>query len=243
MPSSPRCPILILDFGDALFSWSSVTSTSIPPQTVKAILSSTIWGQYECGRLSEDECYRLSAEKFSLNTEDVRQAILDMRASAQPNDAFVHFICELKAEVQGALRVFAMSNISAPDYVVTRRKFTNWSVFERVFTSATAGMRKPDLRFFKYVLDEIKAEPSSVVFVDDKPQNILAACSLGMNGIVFDDVKRVRQALRYFVGDPVSRGLAFLEARSGQLESETSIGQQMAENFTQLLILEATSNE
>ena len=243
MPSSPRCRILIFDLGDVLFSWSPVNSTSIPPKTAKAILSSTIWGQYECGRLSEDECYRLSADKFSLNIEDVRQAVLDMRASIQPDDAFARFIGELKAEVQGGLRIFAMSNISAPDYAVTRRKFADWSIFERVFTSAAAGMRKPDLRFFKYVLDEIKAEASSVVFVDDKSENVLAACSLGMNGIVFDDVKRVRQMLRYFVGDPVSRGLAFLEARRGQLESVTNLGHQVSENFAQLLILEATSNK
>ena len=37
-----------------------------------------------------------------------------------------------------------------------------------------------------HVLDEIKAEPSSVVFVDDWFENVLAAYSLGINGIVFD---------------------------------------------------------
>jgi FMN phosphatase YigB (HAD superfamily) len=220
-----------------------VTSTSISPKTLKAIISSTIWQQYECGRLSEDECYRLVAEKFTLDPAEVRQAFLDARASLQPDDAFIRFICELQAEAQGALRIFAMSNISAPDYAVARGKPANWAIFERVFTSAAAGMRKPDLRFFKYVLDEIKAEPSSVVFVDDRFENVIAARSLGINGIVFDDVSRVRQSLRYFVSDPVSRGLAFLEARAGQLESVTNLGHQVPENFAQLLILEATGNK
>jgi FMN phosphatase YigB (HAD superfamily) len=228
--------------GDVLFSWSPVTSTSISPRTLKAILSSTVWRQYECGRLSEDECYRLAAEKFSLDPSEVRQAILDARESLKPDDAFIRFVCELQAEEQGTLRIFAMSNISAPDYAVAREKPAKWGIFERVFTSAAAGMRKPDRRFFKYVLDEIKAEPSSVVFVDDRSENVLAARSLGMNGIVFDDVNRVRQALRYFVSDPVSRGHAFLEARAGRLESETDFGQQIPENFAQLLLLEATRN-
>jgi hypothetical protein len=71
----------------------------------------------------------------------------------------------------------------------------------------------------KSVLDEIKAEPSSVTFDDDNIENVLSARSLG-NGILFDDAKRVRQALRYAVGDPMRRGWAFL----------------------QVLILEATSN-
>jgi FMN phosphatase YigB (HAD superfamily) len=104
-------------------------------------------------------------------------------------------------------------------------------------------MRKPDLCFYKFVLDGIKAEPESVVFVDDRPENVLAARSLGINGIVFDDVERVRQALRNLVSDPVKRGMAFLENRAGHLESETNLGNNIAENFAQLLILEATRNK
>ncbi|KAH9025493.1 HAD-like domain-containing protein [Lactarius hengduanensis] len=223
MSLPPRCSVLIFDLGDVLFTWSPVTPTSISPKTLKAILSSTIWQQYERGRISESECYRLAAgERFSLDPEEVRRALVDARAGLRSNDAFIRFICDLQAESQGALRIFAMSNISAPDYADTR-------------------MRKPDLCFFEFVLDEIKAEPSSVVFVDDQLENVLAARSLGMNGIIFDDVQRVRQSLRFFTGDPVSRGLSFLEARAGRLESETNYGQIVAENFAQLLIWEATN--
>ncbi|KAH8988053.1 HAD-like domain-containing protein [Lactarius akahatsu] len=241
MSVPPRCSVLIFDLGDVLFTWSPVTATSISPKTLKAILSSTIWQQYERGRISESECYRLAGERFSLDSEEVRRALVDARAGLRSNDAFIRFICDLQAESQGALRIFAMSNISAPDYADTRAKPTEWGIFERVFTSAAAGMRKPDLCFFEFVLDEIKAEPSSVVFVDDQLENVLAARSLGMNGIVFDDVQRVRQSLRFFTGDPVSRGLSFLEARAGRLESETNYGQIVAENFAQLLIWEATN--
>ena len=244
MPLPPRCRILIFDLGDVLFSWSPVTSTSISPKLLKQFLSSTVWQEYECGRLSEDECYRLVGEKFSLDPGEVGRAIHDARESLQPDDTFIRFIRELQIEAHGALRIFAMSNISAPDYVVARGKPTDWSIFERVFTSADAGMRKPDLCFYKFVLDEIKAEPSSVVFVDDRSENVLAARSLGINGIVFDDVERVRQALRNFVGDPVDRGMTFLENRAGRLESESNRGNDIiAENFTQLLILEATRNK
>ena len=243
MPLVPRCRILIFDIGDVLFSYSRSTSTSIPANTLRGLLSSTIWREYECGRLSEDECYRLMAEKFSLNEGEFRRAILGVRASLQPDEPFIRFIRELQAEAHGGLRIFAMSNISAPDYVVTRGKLVDWSVFERIFTSADAGMRKPDLSFYKFVLDEIKAEPSSVTFVDDNLENVLVARSLGIHGIVFDDAKRVRQALQYVVGDPVSRGLAFLDERAGRLESESSLGHNVAENLTQLLILEATGNK
>ncbi|KAH8988101.1 HAD-like domain-containing protein [Lactarius akahatsu] len=241
MSLPPRCHILIFDLGDVLLTWSPVTKTSISPKILKAILSSTIWHDYERGRLSEDECYRLSGDRFSLDPQEVRRAIFDARDSLRPDESFISFIRDLRSEAQNTLRIFAMSNISAPDYDVARARPEEWGIFERVFTSAAAGMRKPELCFFKFVLDQIKAEPSSVVFVDDRSENVLAARSLGMNGIIFDDVQRVRQSLRIYTGDPVGRGLSFLEARAGRLESETNGGQIIAENFAQLLILEATN--
>ncbi|KAI9455354.1 HAD-like domain-containing protein [Lactarius psammicola] len=231
MSLPPRCSILIFDFGDVLLTWSPVTTTSISPKMLKAILSSTIWQQYERGRISEDECYRLSGERFSLDPEEVRRALIDARAGLRFNDVFIRFICDLQAEAKGALRIFAISAQSPQ----------NGASSSGCSPPAAAGMRKPDLCFFEFVLGEIKAEPSSVVFVDDKLENVLAARSLGMNGIVFDDVQRVRQSLRFFTGDPVSRGVSFLEARAGRLESETNYGQIVAENFAQLLIWEATN--
>ncbi|KAH9007989.1 hypothetical protein EDB83DRAFT_2323490 [Lactarius deliciosus] len=128
-------------------------------------------------KLSGDERYRLAGDKFSLDPEEFRRAIRD---SIRPEDAFISFIRDLQADAQGALRIFAMSNISTPDYEVARARpeAKEWSIFERVFISAAVGMRKPELCFFK------------------------------------------------------SRG---------RLESETNGGQIVAENFAQLLILEATN--
>ncbi|KAH8996492.1 HAD-like domain-containing protein [Lactarius hatsudake] len=233
MSLPPRCHILIFDLGDVLLTWSPVTNTSISPKILKAILSSTIWHDYERGRLSEDECYRLSGERFSLDPQELRRAILDARDSLRPDQSFISFIHDLRSEAQNTLRIFAMSNISAPDYEVTRARPEEWGIFERVFTSAAAGMRKPELCFFKFVLDQIKAEPSSVVFVDDRSENVLAARSLGMNGIVFDDVQRVRQSLRMFTGDPMQEQASWNRRQTG--------GQIVTENFAQLLILEATN--
>ena len=69
-----------------------------------------------------------------------------------PTNAFTRFICDLQAEAHSALRTFSMSNMSAPDYAYTRAMPTEWSIFERVFTSADTGMRKPDICFFEFVL-------------------------------------------------------------------------------------------
>jgi FMN phosphatase YigB (HAD superfamily) len=53
-------------------------------------------------------------------------------------------------------------------------------------------MRKPDFCFYKF----IKADPTFVVFADDRFENVHAARSMGMNGIVFDDIKRAIEGSR-----------------------------------------------
>lgn len=149
MSLSPRCSVLIFDLGDVLWSWSPKTTTSIPPRMFKAILHSPTWALYECARISQEECYRLLSEQYSLGPMELSRAIDDACASLEANDEFIQFIRTLKEESSGTLRVYAMSNISQPDYEVLRGKPARWDVFDDIFTSAAAGMRKPNVGFFK----------------------------------------------------------------------------------------------
>ena len=72
------------------------------------------------------------------------------------------------------------------------------------------GERKPNLGFFRHVLDSTHTVPESAIFVDDKLENVLSAQSLGLYGIVFYDTAQVAQTLRNLIGDPVKREQAFL---------------------------------
>jgi FMN phosphatase YigB (HAD superfamily) len=242
MALAPLCSTLIFDIGDVLFSWSPDTSTSITPLQLKAILRSTVWHAYECGRLQETECYDRIALQFALDPEQVRRAFQDARDSLKPDNQFLAFVRKLQAESGGQLRIFAMSNISAPDYDVLRLKQADWSIFERVFTSAKAGVRKPNLGFYRHVLAETNTNISTAVFVDDNADNVLAARTCGIKGIVFDDIARARRLLRNYVGEPVSRAYRYLVDHAGEHDSVTNTGVKIGDNFSQLLMLEATGN-
>lgn len=238
--SFTKATTLILDLGDVLFSWSPNTETSIPPKTLKAILSSPIWADYECGLTTQQDCYDRISTEFHIPTPEIAEAFNQARDSLKSNDEMLNFVRELKQQSDGQLRVYAMSNISRPDYEYLRTKPADWSLFDKVYTSADAGERKPNLGFYRYVLDDVAADPRSVVFVDDKPENVLSARSFGLRGIVFDDQKRVFQAIRNAVEDPVQRARSYLQRNAKLLHSVTSNGYTLKENFAQLLILEAT---
>jgi FMN phosphatase YigB (HAD superfamily) len=247
--SQSRVPYtaIIFDLGDVLFQWSAETKTSISPRTLRSILNSPTWFDYERGRLSEADCYTAISSEFDVSSNEVRQAFQDARDSLQANHDLIGLIRELKIQSNGSLKVYAMSNISRPDWEVLRTKPADWSIFDEVFTSGAAGERKPNLGFYRHVITATGLQPRQTIFVDDKLENVLSARSLGFCGIVFDNASAVKRALRNLVGHPVERGREFLERNAGQLESVTRATPNheaivVEENFAQLLILEATEN-
>lgn len=247
MSRSPEFTTIIFDLGDVLFNWSPQTKTTISPRILRSILSSPTWFDFERGRLAEDECHERIGQEFSLEPSEIKCAFGQARDSLVANDDLISLIRELKAQSGGGLQVFAMSNISLPDYEVLRTKPADWSIFDEVFTSGVAGERKPNLGFYRHVIMATQVDPRRTIFLDDKLENVLSARSLGMHGIVFDSPGPVKRALRNLIGNPIARGQGFLQRNAGRLESVTDStathsAVSLQENFAQLLIFEATDD-
>ena len=247
MSQPPKYSAIVFDLVDTLFnvSFESEPRTSIPPSVLRRItLGSNTWFNYEKGLLSEDECYSRVAAEFDLDRNELHRAFDEARDSLQANDKLFTLIRELKAKLNGQLRVFAMSNTSARDYEVLREKPADWSVFDHVFTSSDVGERAPNLGFYRHVLKAIDVDPERVIYVDDQFENVFSARSLGMHAIVCKAPEALERDLRNLLGDPVKRGHEFLRRNAGRLDcvsqsTDRHAGMEIKENWTQLLILEA----
>ena len=237
-PRSSQSKALIFDFGDVLFNWSLDTKTTIPAGTMRKLISSSTWAKYECGHLRQVACYLELAQEFSLPASEIAEAFSQARDSLVPNEAMIALIHELKRASEERLHVYAMSNISIEDYAVLSTKITDWTVFDRVFTSGQAGMRKPDTPFYRHVLQEINLSPSETVFVDDNIENVQAARSLGIFGVQFDDNSQIACTLRNVFGSPLRKGYDYLYRNAKQFASITDSGIMISENFSQLLMLD-----
>ena len=93
------------------------------------------------------------------------------------------------------------------------------------------------------IIIETKTNPRNAIFLDDKSENVLSARSVGIHGILLDDINKVTRALRNLVGNPIPRGQSFLNGNAKALYSVTNNGITIEENFAQLLILEATHDK
>ena len=132
--TSKHYTAVIFDLGDVLFTWSLSSPQSLPAKTLGSILRSVHWLEYEKGNLTEDETYSLVAQKFSVSAIDVKSSFEAARNTLQSNPKIIEIIRELK---ESGLAVYAMSNISAPDWKFVSAKCTaeEWALFDHIFIS------------------------------------------------------------------------------------------------------------
>ncbi|KAF5348293.1 hypothetical protein D9756_010514 [Leucocoprinus leucothites] len=230
--------VLILDLGDVIFNWKAPTDGKLSPRTLSRAMSTLPWHDFERGQISETECFQRIGEILAVSPSDIAETIQQAKMSLQCDDRLVSTLKELKCDSGGALKIYAMSNIAKPHYDIIRSKDWEWSLFDQVFTSAGVGMRKPDLQFYKYVLEAIGLEhcPQNVVFVDDKRENVVSALSLGMHAIRFEDSEKTIERMFNILGDPVKRGEEYLQRNAKNMHSTTNTGIAIKENFAQELI-------
>ncbi|KAF3901748.1 hypothetical protein AA313_de0202117 [Arthrobotrys entomopaga] len=233
---------LVLDLGDVLFNWSLPTNTNVNPEQLRRAMNSLAWHDLERGKLSEDECLEniIQSRKLPVSAQDLKETLREASLSLTVDGSFVASLRNLKSSYN--LKVFAMSNIALAHYQILRdQQHDIWTLFDGIFISAEVGMRKPDLEFYRHVLQETGLSAPSIVFVDDKAENTVAAQSLGMHAVRFTSREETMRILTNKVRNPVYRGDQYLRAHAKKMHGTVN-GADVRDNFVNLNILDATGN-
>ena len=69
-----------------------------------------------------------------------------------------------------------------------------------IVESSTAGVRKPDPRFYRLACEQLGIEPSEAVFLDDLGINLKPAAAMGMTTIKVTDPDAALDQLEEVVG-------------------------------------------
>jgi putative hydrolase of the HAD superfamily len=69
------------------------------------------------------------------------------------------------------------------------------SRFDVLVWSYQLGVAKPDAAIYRYALERLGTHPEETLFVDDKRENVETAAAIGMKGMIFSDVEKLRADL------------------------------------------------
>ncbi len=96
----------------------------------------------------------------------------------------------IKFGTHAGVRLALLSN--APETLATEIDRSKWSPrFDRRFYSCWLGRAKPDPAVYQAVLDGLGATPQSVLFIDDRAENVLAATALGLQAVRFTSAEEL----------------------------------------------------
>ncbi|KAM0461264.1 hypothetical protein ACHAPV_004583 [Trichoderma viride] len=236
---------IVLDLNGVLLSYGGkVPSSVLKPSQIKNVLDSPTWYDYECGKISSrQECYQRVSEEFEMDVGVFTDALEQLTKTVKPHSEFIAAIKKIRSAFPD-IKFYGMSNISQPDYEFLKPMISSWGILDGFQASGQAGVRKPDNASYISFLEKFELlDSKECVIIDDSVENTVAASALGFKGVTFTNAMEAERTLWNLLGDPVDRGMEYMERNAKKMMLELSTGGEQPDNFSQLIILELTKDE
>jgi 2-haloacid dehalogenase len=105
-------------------------------------------------------------------------------------DGFIPPTVKLLADLKASgMPVYAISNFSREKFDIACGMFPFLTSFDDIVVSADVKLVKPDPAIYEILLRRRDIEPSRAIFIDDRADNIAAACALGLHGHHFAEAR------------------------------------------------------
>lgn len=167
-----------------------------PEEVWQRIKGSGLIESYDKGELTPQEFFSTVAERLEFKKEMTfeQMRVLWNGIVTGPKADVVRVARDLKKKY----RLFMLSNTDGVHHAHVATMVPLDDIFEGQIVSYLVGAGKPEAKIYKVALDAAKVQAENCLFIDDKPENIAGAEKVGMQGIVFQDVKQLKDKLAGF---------------------------------------------
>ncbi len=139
--------------------------------------------EYEIGRIGTEEFFGMMDDIFKgkYTREKLEKAWNGI--VVEENSEIIPIVDAIQARYQTAI----LSNTNPAHFQESCDTAAIVKNFSELYLSFQIGVAKPNPAVYQYVIRDLSADPSSLLFVDDLAENVAAAMKCGMEGIVFKD--------------------------------------------------------
>jgi putative hydrolase of the HAD superfamily len=161
-------------------------------------LDSLYWADrqaYDEGKMTGLEFWRKLVDEAGLELSESAIAELnlwDARMWTRGDSAMLAW--QLKIKQRGLLTAI-VSNMGDAVHEYMERELDWLSRFDLLVWSYQLRVAKPDPAIYRYALERLGTRPGETLFLDDKAENVDTAAKMGMKGLVFSTVEKLRADL------------------------------------------------
>lgn len=146
--------------------------------------------RHSIGEISEDEFWRgyenLSGKKIT------EKGLLGKFFHPVLDEPTIEVIKRIKEK---GMRVVCGTNVLDSHYKI-HMALHQYDIFDKVYPSHLIHLRKPDLRFYRYIAEREGVNPSQCFFTDDIKGNVDAGKEVGMVSFQYFDADKLERDLK-----------------------------------------------
>ena len=187
---SQRPEIVVFDIGNVLLGWDPETwfTDRIGAERTQAVFDATgilhANERVDLGHPFSDTILSL-ATAYPDWAEEVQMWHDNWLSLASP--AIPHSVRLLRALRAREVPVYALSNFGVQTFEIALSAYPFLAEFDRSYISGHMQVIKPDPEIYARLEDDSGAAPGTLLFADDRPDNIAAAAARGWHTHLFTD--------------------------------------------------------
>lgn len=161
-----------------------------------AVFDSAIWYAYDQGLYTKEEMKAQFAKQYPQMQSEITYVLDHWVKLMDVIPATIQLMKDLRAQ---GYPLYILSNLSEESYRYLKQEFAFFSLVQGSVLSFEEKINKPDLRIYNAVLDRYQLCATETIFIDDREDNIEAACTLGIHGIVYKNEQQVITDMKYCI--------------------------------------------
>ena len=190
---------IVFDLGNVLISFipsEYLKKKNYPPNIRNTIINdifhSEEWKQLDNGDITVSEAIDTISMKSALKREEIA-LVFNLRADIMfPLDDNVRLLPELKKQ---GFRLYYLSNFPLDIFEEIKSGYYFFRYFDGGIISAEVKLSKPDIRIYKFLLDQFALNPEECLYIDDIEENVRASELAGMSGLLTYGAVKISGAL------------------------------------------------
>lgn len=190
-----KIKFLLLDFGNVLIhvDWHrTIQKLNLSDEIFEKVRLSEEHDLYERDAISTDAFYAYinSVLPKAMTMHELNEAWCSVLADE------VHGIDEFIKKHSTQFEIYILSNTNRAHIEYSLKKYKFLKNIKKILTSYDLQARKPEKNIYFEAAQDMGAEPSEVLFIDDREENVIGARECGFNAeVCYRSVARLEEII------------------------------------------------